>query len=97
MGTQRKLRAARRARAATGDVRVNESALAPYRSYGVPAYVRAGRYTDRPFRCRDCGVEELWTARQQKWWYEVAKGYVYSTATRCRACRRRERERRARD
>jgi hypothetical protein len=21
-------------------------------------------YTDRPFTCRDCGLEEVWTARQ---------------------------------
>jgi len=41
------------------------------------------------------GREEVWTARQQKWWYEVAKGFVYSDAKLCRACRRRERDRRA--
>ncbi|MFV0677220.1 zinc-ribbon domain containing protein [Variovorax sp. tm] len=26
-------------------------------------------YEDRPFTCRDCGAEEVWTAKQQKWWY----------------------------
>jgi len=31
---------------------------------------------------------------QQKWWYEVAKGYVYSNAKFCRPCRKRERARR---
>ena len=56
----------------------------------LPAY-----YMDRPFRCRDCGSEELWTAKQQKWWYEIAKGNIYSTAIRCRRCRKKESERKA--
>lgn len=73
---------------------VNEQLLAPNNSYGVPDFVRRGYYIDRPFRCVDCGTEEVWTGTQQKWWYEVAKGFVYSSAVRCRACRRRERARR---
>jgi Probable zinc-ribbon domain len=96
-------RAERRARAAPRPtnreaarlVPVNEEALAPYSSYGAPDFVRRGYYVDRPFRCAGCGVGEIWTGTQQKWWYEVAKGYVYSGAKLCRACRRRERERRA--
>ena len=76
-------------------VRVNVEALAPHNSYGEPDFVTRGLYAPRPFTCRDCGVDEVWTPRQQKWWYEVAKGYVFATATRCRACRRRERDRRA--
>ncbi len=52
-------------------------------------------YLDLPFTCRDCGSDEVWTARQQKWWYEVMKGRLDSTAVRCRACRKAERERRA--
>ena len=67
---------------------VNESLLAPYNSYGAPAYVMRGYYQDVPFRCQGCGKEETWTAAQQKWWYEVAKGYVYSTAKFCRPCRK---------
>ena len=31
--------------------------------------------------------EEIWTARQQKWWYEDCQGSIYSTATRCLPCR----------
>ena len=72
---------------------VNEALLAPYNSYGAPEFVYRGFYRDLPFTCKDCGAEEVWRATQQKWWYEVAKGYVDSTATRCRACRRKERER----
>jgi len=49
-------------------------------------------YQDMEFRCADCGSEEVWTASQQKWWYEVAKGPVYSRAIRCRACRKADRE-----
>lgn len=49
-------------------------------------------YADRPFRCRDCDSHEVWTARQQKWWYETAKGTIQSVAIRCRSCRRKERE-----
>jgi hypothetical protein len=44
-------------------------------------------YLDQAFTCRDCGAQEVWTAKQQKWWHEVAQGSVYSHAVRCRACR----------
>jgi hypothetical protein len=70
---------------------VNEALLAPNNSYGAPDFVRRGYYIDRPFRCTDCGKEEVWTSTQQKWWYEIAKGFVYSTAVRCRTCRRAKR------
>lgn len=46
-------------------------------------------YTDQPFRCRECGKHEIWTARQQKWYYEIAKGSLYATAVRCHDCRAR--------
>jgi len=71
-----------------GTVPVEPSLLAPYNSYGDPRFVRRGYYLDEPFVCRDCGSQQVWTAGQQKWWYEVAHGYVYSTAIRCLACRR---------
>lgn len=48
-------------------------------------------YRDVDFTCVDCGSPEVWTARQQQWWYEVAKGSVYATAIRCRECRRQKR------
>jgi hypothetical protein len=48
-------------------------------------------YTDQAFTCRDCGSHELWTAKQQKWWYEIAKGPIDSRAARCRPCRIKER------
>ena len=48
-------------------------------------------YEDLNFDCRDCGNRETWRATQQKWWYEVAKGNLYSTAARCRTCRQNHR------
>ena len=45
-------------------------------------------YVDKEFTCRDCGANEIWTAKQQKWWYEIAKGALETTAVRCSACRR---------
>jgi hypothetical protein len=47
-------------------------------------------YVDRLFTCRDCRTEEVWTAKQQKWWYEVAQGNINSQAVRCRPCRQLE-------
>jgi predicted RNA-binding Zn-ribbon protein involved in translation (DUF1610 family) len=44
-------------------------------------------YIDKPFRCRDCGKEEIWRARDQKWYYEEAKGHIDAHAVRCHACR----------
>lgn len=44
-------------------------------------------YMDKPFRCRDCGKEEIWKAAEQKWYYEEAKAHTDATAVRCRDCR----------
>lgn len=74
-------------------VMVDASKLAPDGSVYPPEFVVRGHYIDRPFQCRDCTKVEVWTATQQKWWYEVAKGGVWTIANRCRPCRRRERER----
>jgi len=74
---------------------VNIAALAPFNSYGPPDWYQRGYYLDKPFKCKDCGVDEVWTATQQKWWYEVAKGQPFSHAIRCRACRRTKRETKA--
>ena len=74
-------------------VAVDCSRLVPNNSYGWPDFVQRGYYLDRVFRCRDCGVESLWTAERQRWWYEVAGGSQYSTAVRCAACRDKERQR----
>ena len=84
-----------RARQLRGRVRVNPALLDRNNSYGVPEFVQRGYYLDRPFRCKDCGVNEIWTDTQQKWWYEIAHGDLWTVAVRCRACRRKEGERKA--
>lgn len=78
-----------------GTAPCNPALLAPNHSCSDPSFVQCGYYRDLPFRCRDCGRREVWTATRQKWWYEVAKGDVWTTALRCNSCRRKERERRA--
>ncbi len=74
---------------------VTSTRLRSNNSYGIPDFVQRGYYQDRPFRCKDCGVEEIWTAAQQRWWYEEAQGDVWTVAVRCRACRQAERTRKA--
>ena len=54
-------------------------------------------YRDTTFVCVDCGAHEVWTAFQQKWWYEEAKGKLDSRANRCRECRRARRLRRSQE
>ena len=82
-----------RQEALRNNVMVNPALLRPTNSYSIPDFVERGYYVDRPFRCKDCGKAEVWSPTQQKWWYESAKGDVWTTAVRCRPCRRRERER----
>ncbi len=73
----------------SGRIPADLSKQAPNNSYSPPLF-----YEDRPFVCVDCGKAEVWTAKQQQWWYEVAKGSIYSGANRCRACRRKSRAKR---
>jgi hypothetical protein len=65
-----------------GRIPANLGEQAPNNSYSPLLF-----YEDREFACVDCGKLEVWTAEQQKWWYEVAKGTIYSGAIRCRDCR----------
>jgi len=88
-----KTRESRRRLSTLATVPCNPVLLKPDNSYSDPAFVVRGFYLDLPFTCRDCGRHEVWSATQQKWWYEVAGGDVWTTAVRCRACRRKERER----
>jgi hypothetical protein len=80
-------------RALARGIAVNVNALAPDNSYSVPAFVERGYYVDMPFECKECGVLQTWRAQQQKWWYEIAKGSVWTTARLCRSCRKSERAR----
>ncbi len=47
-------------------------------------------YYDKEFKCIDCGKVEVWSAKQQKWWYEQIGGLIETTAIRCRPCRLKE-------
>lgn len=59
----------------------------PNGSWGPPVEY----YVDIPFQCVDCESDEVWTAKQQKWYYEEAKGSLYATAVRCKGCREKRR------
>lgn len=48
-------------------------------SWGVPKF-----YKDECYKCVDCGKEILFSAEQQKEWYEVKKRYIYQRPVRCR-------------
>ena len=66
-----------------GAVAADTSKQVPINTYGSPKTF----YVDVDFKCRDCGSKETWTAKDQKWFYEVAKGSLHQTAVRCRDCR----------
>ncbi len=71
-----------------GAVKADESELSHNNTYGpLPKF-----YMDVPFICIGCGAPEIWTAKSQRWFYEVAKGSIFATASRCQVCRKRRRE-----
>jgi hypothetical protein len=76
-----------------GTLPADQGKLAHDNTYGA----RPRFYVDEPFTCVDCGKEEVWTAADQKWWYEEAKGKIASRANRCRPCRRKHRLRRSQE
>lgn len=64
-------------------VSADHSKLAHINTYGaLPEY-----YIDQPFACRRCGKWEIWRARDQKWYYEEAKGHIDALAVECHDCR----------
>ena len=44
-------------------------------------------YIDARFHCRSCGSEFLWSAQEQKTWFESYRFWVDSFPTLCRRCR----------
>lgn len=81
--------------AAAGTVLVSKELLDHHVSYSDPEFLSRGTYLPMHFVCSDCGKNEIWTGEQQKWWYEVAKGDLFSIAKRCRPCRAIERKRKS--
>ena len=66
-----------------GKIRADHEQLKHINTYGLlPDF-----YQSILFKCRDCDSDEIWTAQQQKWYYEVAKGHIDAKAVRCRKCR----------
>lgn len=66
-----------------GAVKADPEKLTHINTYGtLPEY-----YIDQPFICRRCGKREIWRARDQKWYYEEAKGHIDARAVECHDCR----------
>jgi hypothetical protein len=66
-------------------LKANHANLEHINTYGfLPMYYRSMEFT-----CRDCGSGEIWTAKQQKFYYEECKGHIDARAVRCNACRNR--------
>ena len=66
-----------------GRLKADHSKLGHINSYGgLPDY-----YDEIEFRCRVCGVFEIWTASQQKFYFEECKGHTSALAVCCKACR----------
>ena len=64
------------------------SKLTHINTYGsLPEY-----YIDQPFTCRKCGKREIWKAKDQKWYYEEAKGHIDARAVECHECRKNEKQ-----
>lgn len=56
------------------------------------SYVPKTKYENKRVPCSDCGKPVLWTAEQQRAWYEDMKVPIYTRANlRCAACRKRGR------
>ncbi|QDV50875.1 hypothetical protein Enr17x_29200 [Gimesia fumaroli] len=65
-------------------VAANHKKLSHINTYGdLPNF-----YLDQPFTCRQCGKREIWKAKDQKWYYEEAKGHIDARAVECHACRK---------
>src|SRR5258705_13351323 len=50
-------------------------------------------YVDATFLCRDCGNEFVFTANEQRFWYEEKRFWIDSLPRRCAACRKEQRTR----
>ena len=77
-------RAAKPSRKLSGPERIKAdlSKQVPNNSYSAKT-----EYVSLDFTCRDCGDECVWTAEQQRLYYEEWGGQIYATAVRCRECR----------
>lgn len=69
-------------------IQADTSKLDHINTYGsLPEY-----YIDQPFTCRQCGKREIWKAKDQKWYYEEAKGHIDAIAVECHDCRKQKKQ-----
>ncbi|MFT4558520.1 MAG: zinc-ribbon domain containing protein [Planctomycetales bacterium] len=78
---KRRQRAAEQESTPRKSIPADTSKQASNNSYTPPLF-----YKDIEFTCRDCDTEDVWTAEQQQWYYEFAKGSIYGRAIRCGPC-----------
>ncbi len=70
-------------------IQSDTSKLDHMNTYGsLPEY-----YIDQPFICKQCGKHEIWKAKDQKWYYEEAKGHIDAIAIECHDCRKQKKQR----
>jgi hypothetical protein len=50
-------------------------------------------YVDRPFRCEDCGAESVFSAKEQRYWFETIKFLIGVYPKQCAPCRAKRRRR----
>jgi hypothetical protein len=69
-------------------VEIPEGALPgnPDEQVGAEGYAAKFYYVDIDYVCRGCGRKEVWTAAQQKRYFEVQKGNIYNEPTWCHEC-----------
>ena len=71
-----------------GRLKADHVKLTHINSYGgLPDY-----YDEIEFRCRDCGIYEIWTASQQKFYFEECKGHTSAIAVNCKSCRNKRKQ-----
>jgi hypothetical protein len=69
-----------------GAIKADMTKHAPHNSFGPPMW-----YVDEHHKCKDCGREFIFTARQQQHWFEVLQIPIHVIANRCAGCRRKQR------
>ncbi|GHU11381.1 hypothetical protein FACS1894185_4530 [Betaproteobacteria bacterium] len=67
--------------------RVNLEMLDAWNASRIKWRFPDGFYCDTPYICRTCGEVKIWTAPQQKYWFEEKQGRSDSTAVYCPECR----------
>ena len=69
-------------------VEIPEGALPgnPDEQVGAEGYAAKFHYVDIAYVCRGCGRNGVWTAAQQKRYFEIQKGNIYNEPTWCHRC-----------